>query len=166
MKIKYLVIISVFSVFYACQADAPQQKTQTPSSNLKEALPGVWESVSFEVNIQSANNADSTIVFKVAEENWEEKLGTKPIQTFFYTDNKYKRLFRGANTVAYDTLRGMWNVFGDTLMLIEPNATYQYQVNIQDNGLAEFRSLMDWDGDGESDDEYLGIERKIRKVAY
>lgn len=168
MKIKILGIGWFLCVLFACQSntDPTASSSKSLATDLKTHLPGAWESVSFKVTIHSANHADSTIVFEVKEENWQQKLGSKPIQTSFYKDNKYKRLFRNEGTIANDTLRGIWNTFGDTLMLIEPTTTYQYQVQILPNGLAEFRTMMDWDGDGLTDDEYIGLERKVRKIPF
>lgn len=168
MKKIMLGMACYISLLLACQPNSKPVNVPAKAAltDLKEQLPGAWESVSFKVTIHSANNADSTVVFEVAEENWQQQLGSRPILTSFYADNKYKRLFRNTGAIASDTLRGMWNVFGDTLMLIEPTTSYQYQVSVQANGLAEFRSLMDWDGDGQADDEFVGIERKVSKTPF
>ena len=58
----------------------------------------------------------------------------------------------------------MWNVFNDTLMMIEPNVTYQYTISQQPNGLLKFSSIVDWDSDGVEDDDYLGVQRYISRV--
>ena len=165
IRIIFLVLLIIGS--WSCENTPKSSTTEnTQKIDLKESLPGVWESVSFEVTIYSIHNEDSTVVFSVDEANWVKQLGTKPVRTSFYLDNKYQRVFRHINDLPPDTLKGIWNTFEDTLMLIEANATYQYEVNIQPNGLATFRSMTDWDGDGYEDDEYLGVERKVSKRAY
>lgn len=168
MKLRYIFFTLIISGLWACQENATSAgDNETPSKvNLKESLPGAWQSVSFEVTIHSADNEDTTMIFSVDEANWAKKLGTPPVQTSFYGDNKYKRVFRSAGDLPSDTLQGIWNTFGDTLMLIEANATYQYEVLIQPNGLAKFKSMMDWDGDGYEDDEYIGVERKVSKTPF
>jgi hypothetical protein len=40
-------------------------------------------------------------------------------------------------------------------------AVYRYKIFI-DGDMAEFKSLLDWDSDGQVDDEYFGVQRKTR----
>ncbi|MBK6949603.1 MAG: hypothetical protein IPH16_17350 [Haliscomenobacter sp.] len=47
-------------------------------------------------------------------------------------------------------------------MMIEKDATVQYKVLV-DKGLAHFSALLDWDRDGQEDDEYYLIYRLISK---
>ncbi|MCG8326563.1 MAG: hypothetical protein MI974_02700 [Chitinophagales bacterium] len=141
-----------------CQAES-DKSIQKP--DLQKELPGTWEAVSVNVQINSAmGNPDSTATFVIEENEWLERLAVKPVRTYYLTDNKYRQEFKSP----YDTLisvnRGMWNAFGDTLMMIEPTVTYQYTVELE-NGLIEFNSVLDWDGDGEEDDLYKAVHRKI-----
>ncbi len=149
----------------ACSNDNDQAKEERPAKpqSTEEHLPGTWESVSVRVQVNTADNKDSTYVFEVKEEDWIRRLGTRPIKLYFSPDKKYRQEFIATNDSILNTTRGLWNTFGDTLMLIEPNATYQYTVTLRENGLAEFRTLLDWDGDGEEDDEYLGVHRRISR---
>lgn len=156
-----LVFVLFLPLLLSCKNDTTAEN-QKPAS-LKEALPGIWEAVSFRVLVNSAQNSDSSYVFEVKEENWESQLGIKPVRTYYFSDNKYLQQFRGLDDVPYDTTRGMWNVFGDTLMMIEANATYQYEVTLQ-KGLSEFYGLLDWDGDGQEDDEFIGIYRLVGRA--
>lgn len=146
----------------ACQPAAPQEKEQPP---LKEVLPGTWEAVSISVKVNSAMNTDSSYVFDVPEELWVQKLGVLPVKTFYEADNKYRQVYTSLTNEELSTTRGIWNTFSDTLMMIEENTTYQYVVSLPGNGLAEFRTQLDWDGDGKADDDYLGIIRQISKYA-
>lgn len=163
MKISISVLILFTIIFLACQSgESPANEEVASKVDLKKALPGTWESISVTVNINTANNTDSSYVFEVKEENWESKLGLKPLRSYYDYDNKYRLEYRSLVDTVINIDRGIWNVFGDTLMLIEPKATYQYIVKIE-NGFSEFRRIMDWDGDGEEDDEYLGIQRYVSK---
>lgn len=156
----YLLLL----LLVGCQSGAdPDQQTQEASPvDLKKAIPGVWESVSIRVDVNSFNNTDSSYVFEVPEERWLNTLGVKPIRTYYENDNKYRSEYRDRADSLVNETRGIWNVFGDTLMLIAPDATYQYEVKIE-KGLGKFRSLLDWDGDGQEDDEYVGIQRYISR---
>ena len=97
--------------------------------------------MSLRVDINTANGTDTSYVFEVREEEWISRLGVKPVKTYYKLDNKYEQVFTSLTDTILSTSRGMWNVFGDTLMMVEPNAT--------------------WDGDGEEDDDYVGVHRKI-----
>lgn len=161
-KIKWLAILLPALSLWGCQGEpsAGQEEVSAKQPPLKEALPGTWESVSIRVDVNTAENTDSSYVFEVKEEEWAQRLGSRPIRFYFQPDNKYRQEFTALSGEVVSATRGMWNTFGDTLMLIEPNATYQYQV-ATGKGLAEFRTMMDWDGDGQEDDSYLGVHRKI-----
>lgn len=163
MKIPYLTLALVL-IFAACKNESPEsQETSAPSIDLKQEMPGIWESVSIRVQVNSPEDQDSSYVFEVLEENWVSTLGIKPIRTYYEVDNKYRTEYISRFDSLTNVKRGMWNTFGDTLMLIEPDASYQYTVKLMGNGLAEFKSLLDWDGDGQEDDEYTGIQRLVSK---
>lgn len=161
-KINWFAAVWAAFIFMGCQGDPSgkpgnQAEEQKPLSNV---LPGTWESVSIRVEVNTAENTDSSYLFEVREEEWGERLGTRPIRFYFQPDNKYRQEFIALDGQPLSTAKGIWNTFGDTLMLIEPNATYQYLVSTG-KGMAEFRTTMDWDGDGEEDDNYLSVQRRI-----
>ncbi len=164
-RITWFFIVLSTILFIACQGEPSQEEKKLAEEKnlLKETLPGIWESVSVRVLVNSAESTDSSYVFEVREEEWGERLGTRPIRYYFQLDNKYRQEFIALNGELMSTSRGMWNAFSDTLMLIEPNATYQYIVSTG-KGLAEFRTLLDWDGDGQEDDEYLGVYRQVSRT--
>jgi hypothetical protein len=150
----------------ACQSSAAEQETGgKPARPLQENLPGTWESVSVQVVVNSAEgDTTESYVFEVPEEEWARRLGMKPIRSFFFPNNTYRQEFMTVNDSMINVARGIWNAFGDTLMLIEPDATYQYVVKF-DKGMMELRALLDWDGDGLEDDDYLGIHRRVSMTA-
>lgn len=158
------IYVWVFALifFSACQSDQSQSSETEDKPDLKKELPGTWEMVSLRVNINSFDNRDTTVVFEIREPQWEKAYRVKPSRTYFEMDNQYRQEFRSIVDTLISENRGMWNSFGDTLMLIEPDTSYQYIVDIE-RGLAEFRSMVDWDGDGQEDDEYLGVHRRISR---
>ncbi|MCB0559566.1 MAG: hypothetical protein H6573_28765 [Lewinellaceae bacterium] len=159
------LILAIALIATSCKEGASNQTEEatTEQRPLREVLPGVWESTSIRVEVNTAENTDSSYVFEVKEEEWAERLGSRPIRFYFQLDNKYRQEFVALNDEVMSTARGIWNTFGDTLMLIEPNATYQYQV-VTGKGLAEFRTMLDWDGDGQEDDSFLGTHRQISRT--
>lgn len=162
---RYFLALGFLLVLSACQSDKPKTSETEKTVDLKEALAGVWETVSVRVDINSAGNTeDSTAVFEVNESNWEKNLGIKPIRTYYETDNKYRSIYKAAaKDTILNEIRGMWNTFGDTLILIEPTVTYTYEVTILENGTSIYRSFLDWDGDGNFDDLYVGKQRLVSR---
>ncbi|MBR9921717.1 MAG: hypothetical protein GYB31_12835 [Bacteroidetes bacterium] len=155
-------------LFLACLAlitfscHSPEGKTDTPETNevnLDSLLPGTWENISLEVVVNSFNNTDSSYSILVPRGEWEAKLGIKPIRTTYETNNTYRSEYRDLKDSLVQTTRGIWNVFGDTLMLIESDATYEYLVRARKSAV-EFTAILDWDGDGREDDLYKGIQAK------
>jgi len=167
MYLKLVRFLTVLGLLFfgatACQSDTTQE--ERANQPLEEAIIGVWEAVSFRVMVNSVQNSDSSYVFEISEEEWESRLKVKPVVRYFYKDKKFIEQFRGLDDVPYDTIRGMWNTFGDTLMMIEPNATYNYEVEIE-KGLSKYYGLLDWDSDGNADDEYTGVYRLIGSSPY
>ena len=145
----------------SCQtAESTENEESIESTiSLEDYIVGEWENVSLEVVVNSHNNTDSSFSILVPKGSWEEKLGIKPIQTHYDSNNTYQSVYRSLNDSIVQTTRGIWNVFGDTLMLIESDATYEYSVRLRDS-LGEFRAILDWDGDGKIDDTYKGIQVK------
>ncbi|HMO40041.1 MAG TPA: hypothetical protein PKC76_15740 [Saprospiraceae bacterium] len=143
----------------ACQTrSATEQETPT----LQEALPGVWATIAFRVTLNATDSSAVPEVFEVPENEWEVRLGMRPIMTYYDLDHRYRMEYRNSADSLTRLTRGLWNVFGDTLMLIAPDATYQYEVKVAGKR-ATFRCLLDWDGDGKENDEYIGIQEFIRE---
>jgi hypothetical protein len=159
-----ILLFSLLLLTAACQSGTEKEdgQSEAPAVDLEEVLPGTWESVSLRVEVNSAQGQDTSYVFEVKEEEWVRRLGMKPVKTYYLPEKKYRQEFTNRSDSLVNTSRGIWNVFGDTLMMIAPDATYQYTVKVE-NGLAEYRTLMDWDGDGAVDDAYLGRQRQISR---
>lgn len=153
-----------FSLFYACQntPDNVDETTTTDApSALAKILPGTWESVSMKVNVYSADSIpDSSYVFQINDGDWESLFTVQPPRTFFEADNKYRIEYRDRRDSIISVSRGIWNVMGDTLMMIEEDQTLQGKIKY-DKGLLYFIGLRDWDEDGMEDDAYLEVKRRV-----
>lgn len=150
-------------IFLSCQSTAKEENNNTSTPTAKESMYGVWQILSFKVVYNATLEIpDSQYVFEVKEENWQQILSTKPTLSYFYPDNTFRQEFMDKNNVPYDTIRGVWNLLGDTLMLISPTATYTYHLQLASDR-ADYRSIIDWDGDGVEDDEYTAIYRQISR---
>lgn len=159
MRLQYSMLL-LFAVLLILSACAKEEKKQ---DNLAAFLPGVWEVSLLQVKVNSVNNnPDSSYTFEANKDNWVAQFQVKPFRTFYESDNKYRIEYRTVYDSLLNMSRGIYNVFGDTLMRIEPNGTYQYIVKRPQPGILEYRSLIDWDGDGKEDDDYLEVQRFLK----
>lgn len=126
-----------------------------------QLLIGKWQNVSLVMTTNSVNNLDSTSVMKVDESNWEEELNIKPIITEFRADSTYTSTYRNLNDSIVGTTKGKWYVKGDSITMIEYGNPNSYYMELAGD-TASFTGYLDWDGDGKSDDYYVGVQKRIR----
>jgi hypothetical protein len=129
-------------------------------SQLEQDLIGVWVNESMRVWVRSYNHSDTSFIVDINEENWDLKMTIKPITTTINADGTYSSEFRNSFDSLIYIPEGTWLLDGDSLIMEDRQDTYKYQVFV-DGNRAEFRSIVDWDGDGVVDDEYFGVQRKI-----
>ena len=160
MKAIQLVGMLVFVLAcYGCQQESTSGEEEK-TTDLNQFMQGTWQTTQISVAVNTAEGLDSFRVEQLTEQVWEVQFGMKPPIFYFQPDQKFRREHRSIADALVDSSRGMWNTFGDTLMLIEENATYQYTVKTGDGRVA-WRTLVDWDEDGEVDDEYQSVHRLI-----
>ena len=159
---RLLFLITFILMIFSCQNT--ESTTEVEDNSIKRSdLIGVWEQVDLKVTYNIFDVPDSMRIFEVMEENWTEILSVKPVKTYFMADSTYRQDFIGLDDTVYDTQRGLWNVLGDTLMLISPNATYTYGINLEENGTCQYLGILDWDGDGVEDDKYEARQRLVSR---
>ena len=127
-------------------------------ANYPKEIVGDWLSNSLKIDV----NADSAYQIYVAKGEWETKLRHRPIKTTFRANNTYQIDYLNLQDSIFEKRRGVWNVFGDTLLLIESESTYKYSIKMRRNHL-QYQAFIDWDEDGEEDDVYSQIDEKIIK---
>lgn len=114
-----------------------------------------------QVNVYSVDSIpDSSYVFRINDGDWETLFSVPPPRTFFEKDNKYRIEYRDKLDGLTSMDRGIWNVMGDTLMMIQPDQTFQYKAKY-DKGLLYLIGLRDWDEDGAVDDSYQEVKRRV-----
>ncbi|MEO0341282.1 MAG: hypothetical protein AAF242_18990 [Bacteroidota bacterium] len=169
MMRSFLLAVLFLSFIFACQnAPEPTEEVAEEETNSKvvarEDLLGTWEAKYLKVQGASYQGSDSAFVFEVNEGEWEKNYRVRPFRTFFGQDSTYRTVRRGLRGDYIGEDRGLWRNFGDTLMLLQSNATLQYKIRIID-GQAHWIGLVDWDLDGLEDDSYYAIMRKVAKTS-
>ena len=153
----FILLVGIIS----CQPGSPEVETSEEAPLLLDSLIiGKWENVSLTVDVATANSSDSSYTFLVPTGQWENKLGIRPIQTSFSENNTYRSEYYNLDDSLVRVAKGIWNTFTDTLLLIEADGTYEYICRYR-HPFMEFRSVLDWDGDGELDDTYMGVQQRV-----
>lgn len=157
-----MVLLS--ALIYAC-APNPTETEVEETTNLATEMPGTWEVKYMKIEVESfQNDVDSNFVFEAGKEPWERQFGVRPSRTYFAPDSTFRTIIRGLNGASMSEDRGLWRTSGDTLVLIQPNATLQYKVMIE-NGQAKWTGVIDWDLDGAEDDVYYGEYRFVGRTS-
>ena len=149
--VQYLAIILV--IIAGCKP-----ANHTPE-NIEKAIIGEWETVSFAVDVTTANNRDSSYSIKVAEGQWPEKMRLLPARTIF-SEHNYTLIMRNMGDTIVQQHRGIWRLKDDSLMMIEPATKYIYHLSWKKNSLY-LSARIDWDRDGVQDDAYEAILKKL-----
>ncbi|MFT7299191.1 MAG: hypothetical protein ACI9WO_002013 [Sphingobacteriales bacterium] len=153
---KILIPLTLILLFTSCGNEAPKQ--QLP---VQEALIGSWSSISINVVINDFDSLGEKETYSVDTTNWLKELGIKPIETFFDADSTYVSYYKNGNDSLVLELKGRWGVANDTLFMLPlQNTTPSYYATEVKGNLAHFKTHLDWDGDGEADDFYYGVQVK------
>ena len=130
---------------------------------LEEILIGKWINSSFEVNVQSYNNGDTSFLVEIPEALWSEMMELKPFEATLKADGTYdgEQWDYEGNLVQQPT--GIWFVDGDTLYLESSKGhVTKYHVLVLNDELI-FTALIDYDEDGVVDDLYSGKQKRLKK---
>lgn len=139
------------------------------SENLEEQLVGTWSNLELRVvaNKTSEDSKDWEVIAECHQGNWEEQMQIKPIITDFTKQGRWSSEHRDLENHVFYVPKGDWWVEGDSLYMkeTEPDTVnfYTYLLEFED-GNAKFTSLLDWDQDGESDDLYVGVQKRVGTV--
>lgn len=164
MKIQTLTRLIPAIVFFAgittiCTA----QTNTTPAGNIARQLTGEWRNQYVRIKVHNAKN-DSVQTMEADTSNWEARLQMKPIRTHFLVDGTYYSEYRNLQDSIVMKASGVWTVKSDTLVMTQQKPygnLMKLHVKI-DKQLATFSGLIDFDGEGKPNDEYLGIQKKFK----
>lgn len=162
---QYSFFLLLFLLLYACGSDQKADKNQGsgPPQALSEALLGTWEIIDLQVDIPSYLGEDSSVVERIQEADWGKIYGVKPARTTFTPDGKLKRTYYFANGQISDITHGLWKAEGDSLTFIEPGVVYRYFPQLEGEKL-RLQGRVDWDKDGEEDDDYSANFRLVGRT--
>lgn len=130
---------------------------QPPKGPLATALTGEWRNLYVRINIKDK-------VMEADSSNWEARLQIKPIRTHFQADGSYYYEYRNLQDSVVMMPSGTWTIEGDSLIMSQtkPQATRMKFLLQIDKDVATFTGLIDFDGDGKTEELYYGRQRKYR----
>ena len=163
MKINKItpLLIAVFAACFITLTSASKTDRYN-SGDLKSQLIGEWRNVYVKVIIH--NKTKPAITMEADSSNWEAMLKIKPIRTHFMEDGTYYSDYRNLKDSTVRRPAGNWRLKGDSLIMsqVTPDKsvlTVQVKIN---NDHATFHGLIDFDGEGVSNDEYFGVQKKFK----
>ncbi len=161
-----LSLVLTTSIPFSVFAQTKDQKGDTQDfdylSELEKEIVGQWTNVSMKVWVRTYNKSDTSFIVDIREDAWDTKMNIRPIVTTIRADGTYVSEFRNSFDSLIYRPEGTWLMDGDTLIMQDHQSVYKYKVFI-DGDRAEFRSVVDWDRDGQVDDVYFGIQKKKQK---
>ncbi|HNP47989.1 MAG TPA: hypothetical protein PKK99_04970 [Bacteroidia bacterium] len=157
-------IIVIFLALFACQSEPMPEASNTTSSSqdLKTAIVGRWDTSYVLISMKSINNSDVDGTMEVQPHKTEDCCDPTKVHSVFREDGTYLSEYRDANKKLVIKSAGKWSTQGKTLILNQefPKIkTLRYEATF-DKNYAEFRSTVDFDLDGQDDDQmYFQIRR-------
>jgi len=147
-----------------CTNTDAQQSAEPLATPFAKAILGTWETIEVEAHCPSYLGQDTTIHQLIKEADWGRKYGAKPSRTHFTSDGKLKRTYYNTNNQVTDVTNGLWKAVGqDSLFVIEPNTTISYKHEMDGSRLT-ITGMVDWDYDGEQDDDYRAVMRLVSRT--
>jgi len=156
-----LLLIAGFAVCFIALTAASKTGRFT-NIDLKSQLIGEWRNVYVKVIIHNKTKPAATM--EADSSNWEARLKIKPIRTHFIEDGTYYSDYRNLKDSTVRRPTGTWSLKGDSLTMTQltPDKsvlTLQLKIN-KDH--ATFHGFIDFDGEGVSNDEYFGKQKKFK----
>ena len=137
--------------------------SKTRQNSVSSQLIGEWRNVYVKIIIHKKGQPAATTM-EADSTNWEARLGIKPIRTHFMENGTYYSEYRNKKDSLVRRPSGTWSVNGDSLTMtqLKPDQSLlKVKVKIN-NDHATFSGLIDFDGEGVWNDEYLGIQKKFK----
>lgn len=147
------------------KSNSSSSKVERPSSAV---LVGTWESEELTIRIHSAFGiADSTVILQANRDNWQDKMGLEPIVTTFRPDNTFSAIYRELDGSLRSESSGYFELISqDSLIIrrVKPGVeTIRHAWVMKNDSVYGFSSTIDYDRDGERDDEMFALNRRISR---
>lgn len=148
----------LLAVAFALLAFSCGEEKEPISEN---SLFGTWQYTSLNVNINSLDNTTQDEMFYVLPDEWEVKQGMTPLVTILNNDNTWENRHYTVPDSSLIISKGTWKIESDSLVFLSGQSRIAYSYILKDS-LLTIKTLLDYDQDGKSDDEYEGVQKRIK----
>jgi hypothetical protein len=166
---RYLLLLCGASALFAsCSSGSGDSGTQDQATPKASLFAGTWVSEELTIRLHTAYGIqDSSAVFSAKRSNWSSVMGMLPVETTFYPDYTFTALYRHRDSTISAQTSGYFELLGqDSIILYRlqpsPEVIRHAWVNKNDSVMG-FSSRLDYDRDGERDDEMYALNRRISR---
>ncbi len=127
----------------------------------EQAIIGKWINSTIEVDLRTYNNSDTSFRVSINEDNWKLKMNIKPVETTLRENGTFLNNYLDTLGIVFHSNSGIWYLDGDSLFLEEESGeVYSFEV-IVNGDVMEMHTIVDYDEDGEKDDNYFGTYKRV-----
>lgn len=129
----------------------------------ERTLIGNWKNNNMRVLMRTYDNTDRDSLLVVSSDTWESIMKIRPIITFFKENGTYHSEHHKLTGEEFYDPWGRWQIRGDTIVMTDTfpgQSVYKLQYELGDDTVY-FRGIEDFDGDGQTDDEYYGFQTRM-----
>ena len=164
----HLFLIGLFSLsilLVACDKNTDPDPPKDPPMEAKMTMAdvaGEWVSSGIKVKVNSLNGAEGDTLIEATEDNYPEVLGIKANFSTLNADGSYEDTYILPND-SIESGTGTWSLGNGTITFTQtvPSArVHTYQMKIDENGVMKVNGKVDFDADGEQDDDFSGTSYK------
>lgn len=150
----HVIVCSCLPALCACSSGG----SHAPGT-LEAALPGAWDTDSLRVVVHTRKNTDATHIFAAGPHSWRQKMKMQRIRLQFKKNGTYRAPHWNLEGKVFFEPSGTWSVAGDTLVLQQSAPVKQLYTHllVLRGDTAFVRCRLDFDQDGQEDDEYFSV---------
>ena len=167
-----LILSSVFMLTMACSSGQNRSNAVEADGSTgdllygdeqEEGIAGTWINSTIDVDLNTYNNSDTSFHVSITEDNWELKMNIKPVETIINEDGTFLNNYLDTLGNLFHTNSGIWYIDGDSLFLEDKEGElFTFHVTVNGN-LMEMHTVIDYDEDGQKDDNYFGRYKRVKK---
>lgn len=150
---KFIITIALALFIFSCD------KNEKPIS--MDNIYGTWQYTTLNVKINSLDNSTQDEMFFVLPDEWSVKQGMTPLVTILNKDNTWENQFYTVPDSTFRVSKGTWKIENDSLIFTSGDSRIAYSFILKDS-LLTIKTILDYDQDGKSDDEYEGVQKKLK----
>ncbi|MEM6345968.1 MAG: hypothetical protein AAF927_18890 [Bacteroidota bacterium] len=159
-----ICFLSLATLLIACKQE-PEDKAEDPPEEkalTMADIAGEWVSSAIRVEIKSLNGTEQDTIIEASEDTYPDVLGIKANFSVLNADGTYEDVYVLPND-SIERGNGTWSLGEGTITFTQvvPNdRVHTYQMMLDEQGNMKVSGKVDFDADGEQDDDFSGTSYK------